>query len=122
MTPDQLIQQLNQQPVDFQQVIQVIDQHYDFTPTRFHNGDQVNEANTNNGSCKILAFGQLHQLNEQATLNAFGDFYTRDVLQNPEGKDHQNIRNFMKTGWSGVQFDGQAFAVIRSKSRKSPPD
>ena len=111
MTPQELVQQLKQHPVDFQLVMQVIDQHYDFTPTRFSNGDQVNEANTNNGSCKILAFGQLHQLSEQATLHAFGDFYTRDVLQNPEGNDHQNIRNFMHSGWSGVQFAGQALAL-----------
>ena len=111
MTPQELVQQLSQHPVDFQQVMQVIDQHYDFTPTRFSNGDQVNEADTNNGSCKILAFGQLHQLSEQATLNAFGDFYTQDVLQNPEGSDHRNIRNFMQSGWSGVQFAGQALTL-----------
>lgn len=108
MTLTQLIQQLEQQPVDFQQVMQVIDQEYSFTPTRFSNGPLINEADTNNGSCKIFAFGLHHQLSEQATLNAFGDFYTQDVLQNPEGSDHQNIRNFMKTGWANVQFDGQA--------------
>lgn len=108
MTPQELTQQLDQQPVDFQQVMQVIDQYYEFTPTRFTNGNQVNEANTNNGSCKILAFGLHNQLSEKATLNAFGNFYTQDVLQNPDGDDHQNIRNFMKSGWAGVSFDGQA--------------
>ena len=108
MTLDHLIQQLKQNPVDFQQVMQVIDNEYDFTPTRFTNGDQAHEANSNNGSCKIFAFALHHQLSEQATLNAFGDFYTQDVLQNPQGSDHQNIRNFMKTGWAGVEFEGQA--------------
>lgn len=108
MTLDALLSALAQQPVDFKTVMAVIDAEYDFTPTRFTNGDQINEANTNNGSCKIFAFGQRHGLSEQATLHAFGDFYTQDVLQNPEGTDHQNIRNFMRTGWAGVHFDGEA--------------
>lgn len=108
MTPTELIAQLNQHPVEFALVIATIESHYTFTPTEFRNGEQFNAANTNNGSCKIFAFAQLHQLSEQATLNAFGQFYTQDVLQNPKGDDHGNIRNFMKTGWSGVQFSGTA--------------
>jgi hypothetical protein len=33
----------------------------------------------------------------------WGQYY-RDVLATPDGTDHQNIRNFMKTGWEGVDF------------------
>ena len=29
-------------------------------------------------------------------------------LGNPEGIDHQNIRNFMEFGWEGVVFEGEA--------------
>jgi len=29
-------------------------------------------------------------------------------LKNPEGTDHQNIRNFMKSGWDGITFDQNA--------------
>lgn len=105
MTLSQLIEKLNQDPVEFNDVMAVIDENYTFTPTRFVNGEQVNEENTNNGSCKVLAFGQLNQLSEQATLNAFGRFYSEEVLQDPEGDSHRNIRNFMKTGWRGVSFD-----------------
>ncbi len=104
----QLIQQLNQAPVDFKKVIEVIENYYSFTPTEFKNGQIINAANSNNGSCKIFAFGQLNQLSEQATLNAFGQFYTQDVLQNPDGDDHQNIRNFMHSGWQGITFTQQA--------------
>lgn len=111
MNLNELLEELNRQPVDFKKVIEVIETEYSFTPTRFINGSQINEANTNNGSCKIFAFGQLHGLSEQATLNAFGDFYTQDVLQNPNGSDHQNIRNFMQSGWKGVTFDGQALTA-----------
>lgn len=112
MKLNELLEELNRQAVDFKKVIEVIDAEYHFTPTRFTNGDQINEANTNNGSCKILAFGLLHGLTEQATLNAFGDFYTQDVLQNPNGTDHQNIRNFMQTGWGGVKFDGASLQPV----------
>lgn len=108
LTTDALIKALNQGVVDFKLVMQVIDKEYDFRPTRFVNGETVNEAGSNNGSCKIFAFAKMCGLSEQATLNAFGDFYTKDVLQHPEAEDHQNIRNFIKTGWAGVQFDGEA--------------
>ena len=33
----------------------------------------------------------------------WGQYY-RDVLATPDGTDHQNIRNFMKNGWDGVDF------------------
>jgi hypothetical protein len=107
-TPEQLIEHLKTQPVDFTLVMEVIDQHYDFTPTAFKNGDTFNEAGQNNGSCKVFAFAKLHGLDEQSALHAFGDYYAKDVLQNPDGDDHANIRNFMQYGWKGVEFDGKA--------------
>ncbi len=108
MTKQELITQLNAGAVDFKTVMEVIDNKYDFSPTEFQNGSQLNEAGTNNGSCKIFAFAELNQLSEQATLNAFGDFYTIDVLENPNAEDHQNIRNFMQLGWQGIEFRGKA--------------
>ena len=33
----------------------------------------------------------------------WGQYY-RDVLATPTKDDHQNIRNFMKYGWDGVDF------------------
>lgn len=108
MTSEQLIQALQLASVNFTQVIECIDHYYDFTPTAFRNGELHNPAGSNNGSCKILAFAHQQGLSEAATLNAFGDYYTEDVLQHPEADDHQNIRNFMRHGWSGVAFEGQA--------------
>jgi len=105
---NELIQQLNKRAIDFNKVIQIIENNYIFTPSEFKNGETLNAENSNNGSCKIFAFGLLNTLSEQATLNAFGDFYTVDVLQNPEGEDHQNIRNFMRFGWQGVAFKSPA--------------
>ena len=108
MTLSELLAQLTQRPVSFQTVMQVIEDTYIFIPTLFTNGDLTNPANTNNGSCRIFAFGLINKLSEQATLNAFGDYYTQDVLQNPEGTDHQNIRQFIKTGWKGISFSSPA--------------
>ena len=88
----------------------VINESYQYTPTTFTNGlgEQAvtNEAGTNEGSCKIFAFAQLQQLDQQQTLSLFGDYY-QDVLNDPNGTSHQNIRNFMQYGWAGIQFDEQ---------------
>jgi len=108
MSLSKLITQLTQNPVDFKTVMEVIEEEYTFIPTQFTNGKLVNPANTNNGSCRIFSFGLINKLSEQATLNAFGDYYTQDVLQNPEGTDHQNIRQFIKTGWKGISFSSPA--------------
>ncbi|WP_372863745.1 HopJ type III effector protein [Spongiibacter sp.] len=108
MTEQTLIEQLNAGSADFAEVIAHIDAHYDFQPTAFRNGDTYNDAGSNNGSCKIFAFAQLNGLSEQATLHAFGDYYRVDVLQHPAGNDHANIRNFMRSGWTGIHFEGSA--------------
>lgn len=100
---------LNDAPetIEFDNTMAVIDANYDFTPTAFTNGICENEAGQNNGSCKILAFGQLNDLSVAQTLACFGKFYREDVLGNPESDSHQNIRNLMLTGWDGVSFNGQ---------------
>jgi hypothetical protein len=94
--------------IQFEDSMTVIESNYNFTPTTFRNGEILNEAGQNNGSCKILAFGQLNGLSIDETLACFGKFYREDVLGNPEGEDHQNIRNFMQSGWDGVSFHGAA--------------
>lgn len=97
--------------VTFQDTITVIEAHYDFTPTAFRNGELQNDAGQNNGSCKLFSFAKLHQLTPQQTLHCFGAYYREDVLQHPHGSDHQNIRNFIKQGWDGVTFTGDALAL-----------
>ncbi|GAA5646258.1 MULTISPECIES: HopJ type III effector protein [Vibrio] len=104
------VQLIKQDPenVEFEQTMAVIDAHYEFTPTAFINGDTRNDENQNNGSCKVFAFALLNELAQDETLACFGRYYRQDVLSNPVGDDHQNIRNFMKHGWSGVQFETPA--------------
>lgn len=107
------LNKLSQTPdsIEFEETIAVIDAHYQFTPTAFTNGDTYNQANQNNGSCKIFAFAQLNELEPNAALACFGQFYRVDVLANPEGSDHANIRNFIKYGWQGINFEGSALAA-----------
>lgn len=96
--------------VQFNDSITEIDKHYDFSPTEFDNGNLKNLANENNGSCKILAFAQLHQLPVAQTLHLFGHYYRQEVLEDPDGDSHQNIRNFIQKGWDGIQFHGEALS------------
>lgn len=98
--------------ISFAEVIAYIEEKYEFIPTQFSNGAITNEAGQNNGSCKIFYFAKLQHLSPVETLSLFGDYYRVDVLGKPEGIDHQNIRNFMQTGWDGIQFEGE---VLRLK-------
>jgi hypothetical protein len=95
----------------FEQTMQVIDQHFEFNPVSFVNGNTENLAGQNNGSCKIFAFAQTLGLDESSTLACFGQFYRDDVLKNPNGNDHANIRNFIQHGWAGIRFDGTALTA-----------
>ena len=104
-----ILEQLEQSPeaIEFNDVIAYVDSNYDFTPTEFRNGNTVNEAGQNNGSCKVFSFAKVNNLSKENTLNLFGAFYREDVLKNPEGTDHQNIRNFIEFGWDGIAFEGR---------------
>ncbi len=99
-------------PVSFTETMAVITDNYHYQPSQFSNGmgdkKLINDAGSNEGSCKIFAFAQIHKLTPQQTLELFGDYYRNDVLLNPDGNDHQNIRNFMEFGWEGIDFEQPA--------------
>lgn len=92
----------------FQDVISYIESKYKFTPTSFQNGDFSNNVGQNSGSCKIFYFGKTLGLSKTQVLNCFGDYYREEVLKNPDADNHANIRNFIKFGWDGINFDGEA--------------
>ncbi len=94
--------------IKFADTIAVIDTNYTFTATAFRNGELQNEAGQNSGSCKLFSFAQLHNLTKEQTLRCFGDYYRIDVQENPDATDHQNIRNFMRFGWEGIEFSDLA--------------
>ncbi len=116
MELDTFLQRLNSAPdtLGFNDTIAVIEAMYDFTPTAFTNGALRSEAGQNNGSCKIFSFAKAQRLTPQQTLHCFGDYYRKDVLGHPEGSDHQNIRNFMKSGWDGITYEGDALTRKRT--------
>jgi len=98
--------------VTFEEVMQVINDNYLYTPTSFVNGALENQASTNEGSCKIFSFAKLHALSQEQTLNCFGHYYRDDVLGNPATNDHGNIRSFINSGWSGIHFSSQVLKPI----------
>ena len=118
MTTDELLQKIKTQPddIDFTEVIATIESNFHYTPTRFRNGIAsntiVNEAGSNEGSCKIFAFARLNRLDEEQTLACFGKYYREDVLGYPGNNDHANIRIFMVHGWQGIEFEGDALLPI----------
>ncbi|MCP5265282.1 MAG: HopJ type III effector protein [Burkholderiaceae bacterium] len=108
MPLETFIRRVREEPgrIEFAETIGLIESLYDFRPTAFSNGDVANAAGENSGSCKVFAFARRHELTEEQTLACFGSYYRLDVLQRPDASDHRNIRQFMKTGWAGVSFEG----------------
>lgn len=107
MQIEEFLKKLKESPetLEFTDTMAVIEANYYFEPTSFKNGELTNKADENSGSCKLLAFAYDQNLSKEETLACFGGFYFDDVLEDPKGKGHQNIRNFMKTGFGGVHFD-----------------
>jgi hypothetical protein len=113
MTVETLKQKLAHTPetIDFSETIATIDAKYNFTPTAFKNGDLKNDKGQNSGSCKLFAFAVAEQLTKEETLACFGQYYFKDVLLDPDGDGHQNIRNFMRYGFSGLNFETEALSL-----------
>ncbi|WP_228063718.1 HopJ type III effector protein [Faecalibacter rhinopitheci] len=106
----EILEQLAEGTVTFNDVIAYIESRYSYVPTAFKNGQQENAAEENQGSAKVLAFGMVEGLTQADTLKLFAEHY-QAVLDTPEGKDHQNIRQFMENGWQGVTFEGNVLIL-----------
>jgi len=112
-TLNNFLETLRTQPerIEFNHTMSIIEQNYHFQETQFSNGELINQAGENSGSCKLFAFAQLHQLTKEQALACFGHYYREDVLQHPDATDHQNIRNFIISGWSGINFTNNALSL-----------
>ena len=80
--------------VDFEDTMAAIEDGYDYAAVAFKCGAVASAADQNQGSAKIFSFAKLQELDEATTLQLFGRFYRKDVLENPDGDDHGNIRNY----------------------------
>lgn len=96
--------EMNADELKFEDVIELIDTHYEYGLIEFKNGDIVNKQGENEGSAKLLSYAALSGMDKETTLKLWGQYY-REVLKDPSGTSHQNIRNFMKYGWEGVPFE-----------------
>lgn len=105
-----LLSDLKSGIVKFSEVIAFIESRYDTSPAAFKNGEAYNESTQNQGSAKVFYFAQLNDLSMEDTLWLFAEHY-QSVLDTPEGTDHQNIRQFMSNGWSGIAFEAEALAA-----------
>ena len=112
MTIQQFKTKLKENPttIAFVETLEVIEDHIHFTPTGFTNGNLKNNAGENTGSCNIFAFAKHQTFTEKTTLFCFSAHY-QSVLKDKKGSSHQNIRNFMKTGFEGLSFESQAFSL-----------
>jgi hypothetical protein len=93
----------NPNEINFAETMQIIEHNYHFSPTAFTNGNIKNQVGENFGSCKIFGFAIHQQLSKKETLACFGEHY-QSVLNDENGTSHQNIRNFMTTGFEGLSF------------------
>ena len=134
------------QTIELEDVLEVIDLNYNYTPTAFRNGAVENAADENVsdeplpfctpsvpccptftrlllhfalvsliqvGSCKLLSWALLHNLNTDNVLLAFGRHY-RDL--DPDGTSHLNIRAIATMGpgpdgMAEVVFEGRETAL-----------
>lgn len=96
----------NPKLIEFSETMNTIETHYEFKPTAFSNGTLNNGIGENSGSCKLFAFAKDQGFTKDEALACFGKFYFEDVLKDPNGTGHQNIRNFMNTGFGGLRFEG----------------
>lgn len=98
------------QKLPFKEIIAYIDENFEYTASSFKNGALMNAESENQGSAKTLYFAKLNNLSVEDTLKLFAEHY-QAVLDDKEGSSHQNIRNFMRNGWEGVEFEKEVLQL-----------
>lgn len=106
---------------DFDDTLALIGRYFDYQPTGFHNGPLINAAGENAGSCRVFALGQYCSLSEADALQLFAQHY-QQVLNDPSGDSHGNIRQFISTGWSGIRFEGEPLRARPADTRNDPKE
>ncbi|MEX2476577.1 HopJ type III effector protein [Marinobacter sp.] len=100
----------------FDDTLALIDGYFEYQPTDFRNGPLFNAAGENAGSCRVFALGQYCSLSEADTLGLFAEHY-QQVLNDPVGDSHGNIRQFISSGWSGIRFEGNPLRARPADTR-----
>lgn len=92
----------------FQDVMNILRRHYECVPAAFATGvgtpkETRNPAGSNAASCLLLAAARRLGFSMPETLALYREHY-RDVLADPDGVTHANIRALIANGWAGVEF------------------
>lgn len=95
-----ILNAIDNKTMQFDDVINYIDDYYRYVPVTFVNGEHHNAIGENEKSVKIFALAKLHGLSQLDTLKLFAEHYDA-VKSTPNGTDHANIRNFLHWGWQG---------------------
>lgn len=105
MTFIELCKALQQTPntIIFNDFITLTERNDSFPPSSFDNGTLHNNADENQGSYKLFRFAHKNRFSKKETLACFGEHY-QNVLEIPDGDSHQNIRQFILHGWTGIAF------------------
>lgn len=99
----------------FEANISAIYDMFNITPVAFTNGSVKNKAGENTASAAIFAYAIEMELSKDKTLALFGEHY-QNVLDNPKGTNHANIRSFMVNGFDGINFpDGRDGLSMRNE-------
>jgi hypothetical protein len=96
----------------FAETLEAIELGFEFFGVKFSCGDVVSSSSENTGSSKVLSMAILVGLTDAETLACFGEHY-RDVLADPSGASHANIRALMATGLAGVKFPNGPSLTLR---------
>lgn len=105
-----LLKLLRSKEIVFKDVLAFIDSSYECKTSAFKNGLQNNAENENQGSARVLYFAKINNLSKEDTLELFAEHYN-SVLANPDGNDHQNIRQFQINGWNTVSFEQEVLTA-----------
>ena len=81
---------------------------------------RINTSGNISGKCGTMKKGKAttrclpkkkaQSLTKEEALACFGAFYFEEVLNDPTGTGHQNIRNFMNHGFDGLAINGTALS------------
>jgi hypothetical protein len=77
----------------------MIEENYTFSPTAFENGMLHKRERT--PACVIQA-AEIQTV--AATLYCFGAYCRKKIMRDPDGTNHQNIRNPVETGQTELHF------------------
>ncbi|MBT3727100.1 hypothetical protein HOG21_05480 [bacterium] len=89
----------------FDDFIAFVDKYFMLISTGFNNNGLKNNKFKNEGSLKVLAFAKYCKMTDVTEIAGLFKGYYKDVLKDPKGDNHQNIRHLINGSIYEVSFD-----------------